>query len=153
MMRSATNRDAPGVVSVAVILIISLALGPGAEGSDPSMHSRFRDCPESPNCISSRATSASHYIAPIVYSGSLEDARQRLLEILANFVRARVRVKEERYLHVEITSLILRFVDDLEFEFDDAAKTIHMRSASRTGYFDFGVNRRRCEEIRELFNR
>jgi uncharacterized protein (DUF1499 family) len=45
---------------------------------------------------------------------------------------------------------LLRFVDDVEFLFDDEAKTIHFRSASRTGRSDFGVNRRRMEDIRKL---
>ena len=56
----------------------------------------------------------------------------------------------ESYLHYEFTSLLLRFVDDVEFVFDDEAKTIHFRSASRTGYGDLGVNRARMEQVRAL---
>lgn len=55
---------------------------------------------------------------------------------------------EDLYLHYEFTSLLLRFVDDVEFLFDEEAKTIHFRSASRVGYGDLGVNRRRMEDIR-----
>ena len=58
--------------------------------------------------------------------------------------------EDESYLHYEFTSLLLRFVDDVEFLFDDETKTVHFRSASRTGYGDFGVNRKRMEEIRSL---
>jgi uncharacterized protein (DUF1499 family) len=47
-----------------------------------------------------------------------------------------------------VTSLLARFVDDVEIVFDDATKSIHFRSAARTGYYDFGVNRRRMEEVR-----
>ncbi len=53
-------------------------------------------------------------------------------------------------MHYEFTSFLLRFVDDVEFLFDDETKTIHFRSASRTGYGDLGANRRRMEEIRSL---
>ena len=60
--------------------------------------------------------------------------------------------EDETYLHVEFTSRIFRFVDDVEFVFEDETKTIHFRSASRTGYSDFGVNRNRMEEIRRLLN-
>ena len=58
--------------------------------------------------------------------------------------------EDESYLHYEFTSLLLRFVDDVEFLFDDEAKTIHFRSASRTGYGDLGVNRKRMEQVRAL---
>jgi uncharacterized protein (DUF1499 family) len=44
----------------------------------------------------------------------------------------------------------LRFIDDVEFVFDDETKTVHFRSASRTGYSDFGVNRRRMDDIRKM---
>jgi uncharacterized protein (DUF1499 family) len=73
---------------------------------------------------------------------------------LKKVVRALPRTKlveeDESYLLYEFTSLLLRFVDDVEFLFDDDTKTIHFRSASRTGYGDLGVNRRRMEEIRVL---
>ncbi|MDE3040844.1 MAG: DUF1499 domain-containing protein, partial [Nitrospirota bacterium] len=58
--------------------------------------------------------------------------------------------EDETYLHYEFTSFLLRFVDDVEFLFEDETKTIHFRSASRTGYGDLGVNRRRMEDIRKL---
>ena len=58
--------------------------------------------------------------------------------------------EEEAYLHYEFTSRLLRFVDDVEFVFDDESKTIHFRSASRIGYGDYGVNRDRMEAIRVL---
>ncbi|HXK55510.1 MAG TPA: DUF1499 domain-containing protein, partial [Gammaproteobacteria bacterium] len=73
-------------------------------------------------------------------------------EVITDFSRARVVREESAYLHVIFTSLLFRFDDDAEFEFDDDAKLIHLKSASRTGYFDFGVNRRRLETIREKFN-
>ena len=64
--------------------------------------------------------------------------------------RAKLIEEDDSYLHFEFTSLLLRFVDDVEFLFDEESKTIHFRSASRVGYGDFGVNRRRMEEIRKL---
>jgi uncharacterized protein (DUF1499 family) len=56
--------------------------------------------------------------------------------------------RTESYLHAEFTSLFFRFVDDVEFLVDDAAKVIHVRSASRLGRSDLGVNRKRVERIR-----
>jgi len=107
-------------------------------------------CPSSPNCVSTEAQDAGHIIAPYRYQKSKTDAKEALKEILRSLPRTKLVEEDEAYLHYEFTSLLLRFVDDVEFLLDDETKTIHFRSASRTGYGDFGVNRRRMEEIRSL---
>jgi uncharacterized protein (DUF1499 family) len=66
--------------------------------------------------------------------------------------RCRIIAMDDHYIHAEFTSAFFRFVDDVEFYFDSEAKIIHMRSASRIGYSDFGVNRKRLEKLRSLFN-
>ena len=71
-------------------------------------------------------------------------------EAILSLPRVKLVEEDESYLHCEFTSLLFRFVDDVEFVFDDATKTLHFRSASRTGYGDLGVNRKRMEEIRRL---
>ena len=65
--------------------------------------------------------------------------------------RSQIVSSTNTYIHVEFTSLIFRFVDDVEFLFDDEKKLIHVRSASRVGYSDLGANRNRVEEIRKRF--
>ena len=57
------------------------------------------------------------------------------------------------YIRATFTTFLFRFTDDVEFLFDDEKKLIHMRSASRVGYSDLGTNRRRCEAIRQGFDR
>jgi uncharacterized protein (DUF1499 family) len=89
---------------------------------------------------------------PVRYQGSLEEAQERLLGVIRSFRQATVVQNDGIYLKVEFRSAIFSFVDDVEFEFDDAAKQIHFRSASRLGYYDFGVNRRRMESIRRQFS-
>jgi len=69
---------------------------------------------------------------------------------MATLPRTKLVEEDESYLHYEFSSLLLRFVDDVEFLFDDETKTIHFRSASRTGYGDLGVNRQRMEQVRVL---
>jgi uncharacterized protein (DUF1499 family) len=88
---------------------------------------------------------------PIPYSGSLGQARAKLLEVLRNHPRTRIVTEEADSLKAECRSAFFRFVDDVEFVFDDAAKRIHFRSASRLGRKDFGVNRKRMEEISAAF--
>lgn len=107
-------------------------------------------CPSSLNCVSTQAQDDGHAIAPFRYRKSRAEAKESLKAVVQAMPRTRLVDEDEAYLHYEFTSLLLRFVDDVEFLFDDESKTIHFRSASRTGYGDFGVNRKRMEEIRLL---
>ena len=93
-----------------------------------------------------------HAIDPLRYEGPAEKARRFLIEAVSGMKRARMIVDEERYLRAEFTSAFFRFVDDVEFLLDNGTRTIHVRSASRVGYSDLGVNRRRVEEIRSRFD-
>jgi uncharacterized protein (DUF1499 family) len=122
---------------------------------DESLHSlmstrTLQPCPSSPNCVSTHAQDASHVIAPFRYQKSRVEAKEALKEIVRSLPRTKLVEEDESYLHYEFTSLLLRFVDDVEFLFDDDTKTIHFRSASRTGYGDLGVNRKRMEQVRDL---
>jgi uncharacterized protein (DUF1499 family) len=75
----------------------------------------------------------------------------RLKAVLAGQKRTRIVAEQADYLHAECSSLVFGFVDDLEFQMDRLGRKIHVRSASRTGKYDFGVNRRRVEAIRQAF--
>ena len=110
-------------------------------------------CPHSPNCVSTTSDSPDHAIAPYRYRKSRTEAKDALKEAVRSMPRTRLVEEEESYLHYEFTSLIMRFVDDVEFLFDDETKTIHFRSASKTGHSDFGVNRKRMEHLRSLIER
>jgi len=107
-------------------------------------------CPSSPNCVSTLATDDRHAIVPFAYRKTRDEAKKALKIVVENLPRTKLVKEDDRYLHYEFTSLLLRFVDDVEFLFDDETKTVHFRSASRVGYGDFGVNRRRMDEIRSL---
>jgi uncharacterized protein (DUF1499 family) len=113
---------------------------------------RLAACPDSPNCVSSQSTDPRHAIDPLRYEGTAEKARELLIEAVSGMKRSRIVAAEERYLLAEFTSSLFRFVDDVEFLLDDGTKMIHVRSASRIGYYDLGVNRRRVEKIRSRFN-
>ena len=111
---------------------------------------RLAPCPAGPNCVStlSPPEDSRHSIAPYRYSKARSDAVKTLKAVIAGLPRTQLVEEDDAYLHYEFTSLLLRFVDDVEFLIDDDTKTIHFRSASRTGYGDFGVNRRRMEDLR-----
>jgi uncharacterized protein (DUF1499 family) len=108
-------------------------------------------CPDKPNCVSSQSVDNEHFIEPIKFKGSVDDTWQRLITVLKATKRTKTVEHLELYLHVEVTSLIFRFVDDVEFLISPDEHVIHVRSASRTGRSDFGVNRRRVERLRKAF--
>ena len=111
---------------------------------------RLAPCPSSPNCVSSLGDSENHAIAPYRYEKTLAEAKGVLKQVFGELSRTGLIQEEEDYLHYEVRSFLFRFVDDVEILFDDTTKTIHFRSASRVGYSDFGVNRKRMEEVRTL---
>lgn len=115
-------------------------------GSNP-----LKPCPSSPNCVSTVGPVDKRNMAPISYTGSTEEALSKLLGILKSAKGAKVVENRGLYIHATFTSSFWRFVDDVEFWIDGAARLIHFRSASRVGYYDFGANRRRMEEIRAQF--
>lgn len=116
-------------------------------------HGVLPPCPSTPNCVSSRAEKASQRVDPILFHGDPASAWSRLRKAVAAMRGARITEEKAGYLHAEFRSALFGFVDHVELGLDEAANRIDVRSASRTGYYDFGVNRRRVEEIRERFAR
>jgi len=109
---------------------------------------RFAPCKPTPNCVSSQADPADkeHYIAPIAFSGTMPELRRAV----ESMTRATVISEEGNYLYAEYKSALLGYVDDVELLLDESARLVHVRSASRLGRSDFGVNRKRIEELRVL---
>ncbi len=90
-------------------------------------------------------------VQPLTFAGDGEQAMLRLVDVLRGMARIDVVEAGPDYIYATQTTKLLRFVDDVEFALDDAAKVIHVRSASRLGQKDFGVNRARVEAIRKAF--
>ena len=115
------------------------------------MESSLTPCPSSPNCVSSLETEdKKHRVEPLTISGDPAQSKARLRQAIldagdATFVR-----ETDTYWKVEYRSRFFRFVDDVEFWFGRDTNAVHVRSASRLGYSDFGVNRKRIEKIRLL---
>lgn len=105
-------------------------------------------CPNTPNCVSSQSLDAEHSIEPFTYKFSPEKAFNDLKTVIHSLDRTKIITETENYLYAEFTSAIMGFVDDVEFHLDKDAKVIHVRSASRLGESDLGVNRKRIETIR-----
>jgi uncharacterized protein (DUF1499 family) len=136
------------VVPGGILLAMSQATAP-----EDLAAGRLRACPDSPNCVSSQAGDAAHRVEPIAFEGDPAAALDRLRRAVVSLPRARIVSATGGYLHAEFTSLVFRFVDDVELLVDPEQRLIHVRSASRVGYSDLGANRRRVEAIRRAFER
>ncbi len=141
------------ILSIPLLLSLSLL---GCAGSKPAglgmKDHAFAPCPSTPNCVSSQSVDPEHAVDPLRFTGSAEDALARLKRIIPAMKRARIVEENGWYLRTDFTSLIFRFVDDVEFYVDADKKLIQVRSASRIGRSDLGVNRKRVDQIRARWN-
>jgi len=106
-------------------------------------------CPDSPNCVSSidSKEDKEHFIQAIQFTDKAT-AHKALMRLIKDNPSAAIITSTQDYIYAEYTSDLMRFVDDVEFLFDDNLNVIHVRSASRIGRSDFGVNRERIETLR-----
>ena len=107
-------------------------------------------CPNSPNCVSSETSTRAAYIEPLAVHVTGEDVWVCLKRSITE-MGGTIEKKEGRYLWATFKTKLFRFVDDVELRLDADAKLIHVRSASRVGYSDLGVNGKRVEVLRERF--
>ncbi len=117
------------------------------------INGKFYPCPKRHYCISTQSDKNDkvNYIEPIIYNSSIDEARKRLKNVITSLKRTKLLKEEENYLHYLFTTALFRFKDDVEFLFDENEKKIHFRSQSRIGGYDWNTNRKRMENIRQLF--
>jgi uncharacterized protein (DUF1499 family) len=120
---------------------------------------RLKPPSPTPNSVSSQAAlwpdapqSSYAAIEPLRYAGDGRASMRRLAAILRAMERTVLITDEPGYLYAQSTTKLMRYTDDVEFYLDEAAGVIQVRSASRIGHGDRGVNRARVESIRALFN-
>jgi uncharacterized protein (DUF1499 family) len=109
---------------------------------------RLAPCPSSPNCVCSYDSDELHKIDPLRYSSTPAAAWAALKQTIESLERTKIITATPDYLYAEFSSKLMGFVDDVEFYLDPAAGVIQVRSASRLGQSDLGVNRQRIELIR-----
>ena len=116
------------------------------------LNGKLRPCPSSPNCVCSHAQNSTHAIDPLpLKRNDAKASLAKITEILRQESRTKLVEERSGYLRFEFTSLIFRFVDDVEFLVSESEKVVHVRSASRVGYSDLGVNRSRIEALRAKY--
>lgn len=119
--------------------------------ANQAMPNKLKPCPQSPNCVSTQTDQEAKKREPIAYTGDLADAKIRLMTAIDGMKRTRLESETDNYLHYTFKTWPIPFTDDVEFLFDDEAKLIHYRSASRVGHSDLGVNSKRMAKVVEAF--
>ncbi|HDM8184298.1 TPA: DUF1499 domain-containing protein [Vibrio harveyi] len=130
----------------ALLSITLLGLTACSQGVTTMTDRSQSPCGDKPNCVSTQDTRAEYNLTPFTLtdSANIDAIEQIALELPG----AKAAVKEGNYIRVECTSKIMRFVDDLELKVE--GDQLIVRSESRVGYSDFGVNRKRAEQLRSL---
>lgn len=145
------------IISILILLIVLLIgrllyLSVTSKAPDAKLQNGvLRPCPQTPNCISSEDDESLYKIEPLSYDSSSEQAWNDLKAAIEK-TGGKIMQSSDTYLWATYTSRIFRFVDDMEFRLLPEKKTIHVRSGSRVGHSDLGVNRKNVERLRKQFD-
>jgi uncharacterized protein (DUF1499 family) len=148
-----------GAVALAVLVLLAAQFGTFGGRAPDNMgvrDGRLRPPSKTPNSVSSQAELWPQHpmqdyarIAPLALKGSGMATMAQIKRIVEALPGAKVVESRDDYLYVQFTSRWMKFVDDTEFWFDPTHALVQVRSASRLGRKDFGVNRARIEAIRQ----
>ena len=142
----------PRIFTIGTVLLIASMPLLSCSGKRPSnlgvSDSRLAPCPASPNCLSSDDHDSAHKIFPFQLVKPATEVWQTIRKLVLEMPRTRIVNETSDYLHAECRSSVFGFVDDLELHLRPSEDIIAVRSASRLGYSDFGVNQRRIETLR-----
>lgn len=148
-----------GLLAVAGILLMPAAhaqsKAPGQSGlSQAAPPSQVPPCSWTPNCVSSNGKPGeSKYFAPLRPKAGEKEPMRRLKGLVSSLPGAKLVVEQPFLLRYEFTTERMKFIDDVQFTFIPATGLIEVRSASRVGISDFGVNRDRMDKVRSLFEK
>lgn len=141
------------VLAVAIIALFFILGVMSKSGKAPGLiDGRLSQCPDRPNCVCSEAgNDAGHTTAPIrIPDDSTLDPLPVLKQVILE-MGGTVRAESGSYLAATFSSAIFGFIDDLEIRVDAPQRVVHVRSASRVGHSDMGVNRERTELLEKLY--
>jgi len=147
----------PRILWLAILMIFANVMFVGCAGKRPAylggLQTDLNPCPSKPNCVSSLAQDDQHKVEPIGYEGPRERAMNRIKKIVETDNRGKIIYAGPTYVYAEYTSRIFGFVDDVEFLAIIDNPGVQVRSASRLGYSDMGVNRKRIDALRAEFKK
>jgi uncharacterized protein (DUF1499 family) len=144
-----TGKTAGNLLLLALGLLLTSCSGNGNTIRLGISDGQLASCPDSPNCVSSTAIDDDHLIGPFVLQAPVQQAWEEVKKSITALPRTQIINQTSDYLHAECRSAVFGFIDDLELQLRLEERTIEVRSAARVGYYDFGVNRKRVNELRE----
>lgn len=109
--------------------------------------------PRSPNAVSSQSDDPEKKVNPFPYKNSTVETKQAVLNVLEKYGKIKIITNNKNYIHAVSKSGVMRYKDDLEFYFDEKLQVVHFRSASRIGYSDMGLNRKRYNILFDLYQK
>ncbi len=140
------------VLIPALIVLAMFELSCASQGNRPlgMTDGKLLPCPRRPNCVSSEDDAGSARIEPLAFTGTRGAAWECLKRAIQGIGGA-IEFESDEYIWAVFKTTVFRFIDDMEFRIDPRNHVVHLRSASRIGYYDFGVNHRRTEPLRQRF--
>lgn len=145
-------KQANHLFSLLMIILLFSACSSSRPDNLGVTNGQLLPCPESPNCVSTQSDTADKsYMAAWSYQGDQAASKAKLLAAINQMSGTEVVTDKGNYVHVEFTTKIMRFIDDVEFIFDNSSQKIHFRSASRLGHSDLGANSKRMTKLAELY--
>jgi uncharacterized protein (DUF1499 family) len=149
-------------MKITIVIIIGITLATGLYFFFLSIMSRklpdlglengkLLACPATPNCVCSEYPNSTGDVSPLKFTVAPDEAWERIKQVVLT-MGGNIVKQQQGYLRATFTSRLFRYIDDLELRLDAKQQLIHVRSASRVGHSDFGVNKKRIDRIRAQFN-
>ena len=117
------------------------------------INSKFKKLKDSPNGVSSQSNIEEKYVDPIKYSGDLDLVKEYIKNNIQKIGNVKLIKEKNNYLHFVFTTEVFHFKDDFELIIDEKEKLINIKSQSRVGYSDLGVNRERYKKFKKLLSK
>ena len=113
----------------------------------------FYEISSKPNCVSTQTSQSEKRITPLAFKDSLEGSKEAIKRGFEAYGAIEIQEESNHYIYAVATTGIMKYHDDIEIYFDENTKEVHYRSASRAGYGDMGLNRKRFEIIADVYNK
>lgn len=114
----------------------------------------LKPCPDSPNCVCSmHSDDKKHFIEPILPKENISEVRLAIEKFLKSDGNISIAQSTQEYIHAAFKVPFTSFIDDVEFYFPSNENIVHVRSASRKGYSDLGVNKARVNRLKKFLKK
>ncbi len=140
-----------GVVLILILLLVVLSVVSRKQPVTGLVDGRLRSCPDTPNCVNSEEEGKPSYVEPLLFKTSPGNSWKIVKDAIQD-MGGKIELENAGYLHATFMTAVFRFVDDVELRMDEKNAVIHVRSASRVGKSDMGLNRKRVDYLRAQFS-